>query len=300
MYNTSVSIYNFSGIYDHQSFYRKIQGSSLYDMRDIQGTNCMCAFDTVNKISAEIKNLRRRGYINFIDSGNYHYMSYIMTSGIKEDFDLILFDNHPDMQESNYPGILSCGGWVRSMINDNPHLKNVYMVGVKNDLIIEENVTSFPQVAVFREIPKKFGDMNTYIVMDPAPEKEPEPIVDIPKHEFLERFLRGAAPAVVEADFKTFEFPTINPVYISIDKDVLSTDEVLTNWDQGNMSVDTLFMNLKRIFKNRRVLGIDICGDAMPDMYGSEFQRAVNMNNLLNYNIWLHLRSILWYNKVQT
>ena len=39
-----VSVFNFSGIYDEESFYREDKGSSfsLIDCRGISGTNCMC------------------------------------------------------------------------------------------------------------------------------------------------------------------------------------------------------------------------------------------------------------------
>ena len=35
------------------------------------------------------------------------------------------------------------------------------------------------------------------------------------------------------------------PVYLSIDKDVLATDELITNWDQGQMSADELLSFVK-------------------------------------------------------
>jgi arginase family enzyme len=51
-------------------------------------------------------------------------------------------------------------------------------------------------------------------------------------------------------------------VYISIDKDVLSPSEVTTNWDQGIMTIENLTHFLKLIFKQKQVMGIDICGEA--------------------------------------
>ena len=36
--------------------------------------------------------------IHFLDSGNYHYVTGIMTEQIKQGFSLILFDHHTDMQ----------------------------------------------------------------------------------------------------------------------------------------------------------------------------------------------------------
>ena len=50
------------------------------------------------------------------------------------------------------------------------------------------------------------------------------------------------------------------PLYISIDKDVLDTEELLTNWDQGTMQLTTLLDTLKRLCGGKKVLGVDICG----------------------------------------
>ncbi|QHQ63202.1 arginase family protein [Anaerocolumna sedimenticola] len=51
------------------------------------------------------------------------------------------------------------------------------------------------------------------------------------------------------------------PLYISVDKDVLSAETVKTNWDQGKVSLDTLSSLLKTILNNQKVIGMDICGE---------------------------------------
>lgn len=50
------------------------------------------------------------------------------------------------------------------------------------------------------------------------------------------------------------------PVYISIDKDVLSEEYYRTDWDQGKMTLPGLMKALELLFHSRRVLGVDICG----------------------------------------
>lgn len=50
------------------------------------------------------------------------------------------------------------------------------------------------------------------------------------------------------------------PVYLSIDKDVLSPDWARTNWDQGTMTLPELKGIIARIAAAREVLGIDVCG----------------------------------------
>ncbi|SKB72658.1 hypothetical protein SAMN06296386_104215 [Lachnospiraceae bacterium] len=51
------------------------------------------------------------------------------------------------------------------------------------------------------------------------------------------------------------------PLYISIDKDVLATSEVRTNWDQGNMTIPEMIEILKKEMDGRNIAGVDICGE---------------------------------------
>ena len=51
------------------------------------------------------------------------------------------------------------------------------------------------------------------------------------------------------------------PVYLSIDKDVLSRDYARTNWDQGVMTLPQLKETVRAIASRHEILGIDVCGE---------------------------------------
>lgn len=51
------------------------------------------------------------------------------------------------------------------------------------------------------------------------------------------------------------------PVYLSVDKDVLSPAVLTTNWDQGTMALKTLTAAIRRLTRALPVLGADICGE---------------------------------------
>lgn len=55
-------------------------------------------------------------------------------------------------------------------------------------------------------------------------------------------------------------FSEERPLYISIDKDVLSEDICPTDWDQGDMGLSGLEALLEKESKGRRIAGFDICG----------------------------------------
>ena len=101
---------DFSGIYEEQQFWRGKKVARV-EARDIPGTNCYCDEDAMNEIRSRIAPYSS-GEIHFIDSGNYHYMTRIWLEKIEEPFELLVFDNHTDMQPPAFGGLLSCGGWI--------------------------------------------------------------------------------------------------------------------------------------------------------------------------------------------
>ena len=122
-----IIIMNFSGAYEEQSFYRDYEAEWL-DLRDVQGTNCYCDGEAEAVIRSRIKEYGPRG-VHFLDSGNYHYVSKIWLDLVDEDFDLLVYDHHTDMQMPMFGDILSCGGWIKWALDTHPRLKRVYLAG---------------------------------------------------------------------------------------------------------------------------------------------------------------------------
>lgn len=81
------------------------------------------------------------------------------------------------------------------------------------------------------------------------------------------------------------------PVYISIDKDVLARDVVITNWDQGKMRHDDLLGMIRRIAERNRVLGVDICGECPESKGGNE--EITRQNREFNIMLQQYLSGII-------
>ncbi len=77
------------------------------------------------------------------------------------------------------------------------------------------------------------------------------------------------------------DIPTDLPIYISIDKDVLSEEFAITDWDQGTMSLDEMISILKELFSGRKIIGVDICGDS-----GENAHFAYDINNQTNRTLF--------------
>lgn len=87
------------------------------DLKDLEGTNCYCSPEAAAVISHEIDRIPL-STVCWIDTGDYHYLSYFRGRQITEPFELILLDNHTD--DFDDADCLSCGNWVRALRRDAP------------------------------------------------------------------------------------------------------------------------------------------------------------------------------------
>ena len=134
---STVVLMNFTHVYEQEIF-----ANSFYhrwvDCTDLTGTNCFCDATSASTKMKRINSYSPEG-IHFIDSGNYHYVSKFWIDKIKEPFSLIVFDHHSDMQTARFNDMISCGCWIKVILDTNPYLRKVYIIGAK-----EESVNAIP------------------------------------------------------------------------------------------------------------------------------------------------------------
>ena len=213
----------------------------VIDCTQIPGTSRFCDPDSEKVLSKLIAG--RFSGIHFIDSGNYHYLTRLFTDSIPCPFDLLLLDHHPDMQEPAFGNVLSCGGWARDAFTNIPNLTQVLLVGIDPDLEVEILDLVFDGVlAVTAEDLKHTGDNLAQDVLEMFSLLDPH-----------------------------------MPVYVSIDKDVLTKDYARTDWDQGGMTLPQLEAAVLRIAAGHRLLGADICGGLTPDKGGKGEDFDINL-----------------------
>ena len=182
--------------------------------------------------------------IHFIDSGDYHYISKIMTDFIKEPFTLVLIDHHTDMQDASLGGdILSCGNWAKKVLQENPYLQKLVLIGQE-----KKALDKLQSGARQQETDGKLVEIS------------------------YEELKNGKAHEKIK------ELPDEVPVYISIDKDVLDEKYAVTNWDQGKMSMGMLEQILKTLVTEYDVIGVDICGMYPEENSLPEYLRAERVN----------------------
>lgn len=127
-----VLLADFTGVYGEEGFLVFLQEKglpfSVVPLGDIEGTNCYCDPCAEEEIRRRLSPVTGAG-IRWLDSGDYHYLTKILSGFQEEPFVLVLVDNHPDDQEPVFGGVLSCGGWVQEMKTAFPLLEEVWTLG---------------------------------------------------------------------------------------------------------------------------------------------------------------------------
>lgn len=101
------------------------------------------------------------------------------------------------MQQPQWEGLVACGGWVTDVLKSNPFVRHIILVGVSDELMSQIPVALRSKVLFYSES-------------------------EIDHHQ---AWPSKAGKLIHE------------PVYISIDKDVLRTDDAVTNWSNGDMTL---------------------------------------------------------------
>lgn len=205
---------------------------------------------------------RATGAVTFLGSGDFHHVAGMLISRHDEPVSVIDFDHHPDWDTVFPP--LHCGSWVTQAMRGRNVLKLV-MIGtsfrglspfslqtgdldsLRNDRIEIYPYSCKPGAVLFRAVPPNISlktRRNLFFTRIYWNE-----LRNINITEFFPRMIR--------------RLPT-KKVYVTLDKDCLSTGDALTNWDQGTMPLDALLAMLKMIKDNLDIVGMDIAGDYSP------------------------------------
>ena len=288
-----ITVQDFTGVYAEQAFMQELRAiaETSKDVRwlnctKIVGTDCYCDDDAIKEINELIDNAESNSKsecdsiienrdnstndiapqpsIHFFDNGNYHYMSKLWTDRVQEPFTLIVFDHHPDMQPPRFGGILSCGGWIKEVLDNNKFIQSVIIIGVKDEL-----------VETVREELSQSGESSI-----------------LEKVTFIKESELSTLPSIIYSDsVNVFS----SNLYISIDKDALSPVYAATNWDQGTLTLDALKDCITSLTASSKILGVDICGERAHDFEGNEHhtvQEADSLNSELNRELVVFLKKI--------
>jgi arginase family enzyme len=243
--NSGISLLNFDDTLHNQPLLGRYPGEWI-DFSDLRGCHGYCSIDSLRQIQHRLQS-RKHKRITLIGNGNYHYVTYVLLSEIRQPFSLVLFDHHTDLAPGGDTPILSCGSWVSAALKTLPMLRRVVIIGAHppNDRqasVMTDNVTIISEQEVCH--------LSTAEVV---------------------RAIRSALPDL--------------PLYISVDKDVLDRENAVTNWDQGSMNLRQLLDVIRELKRTLPLAGVDVCGElplSPVDMLSGERARLLKKNELAN------------------
>ena len=113
------------------------------DYSYLESSRRYCSPESAGFIRRELRDKPLRA-VHLLGSGDYHYVSLFRAESIRQDFYLILLDNHSDdQQEAFCDELLSCGGWVRR-VRELPHCKGDVWIRTISD---EGKLSGIPEGA---------------------------------------------------------------------------------------------------------------------------------------------------------
>lgn len=198
----------------------------------------------------------------FLGSGDYHHLSYQLIRRLRHGAELnrsglhvVVFDNHPD--NMRFVGGIHCGSWVYHA-SRLPHVTRVTVVGICSD-----DVAGF-QIPQNHVLPLRSGRIR-YLCL--------RPLSPLAKSMFGAGGGELAPDVQAQGILSALELDS-SPVYLSIDKDVVSRSRIVTNWDQGVMSPETVLEVASKL--RPRLAGCDVTGEISEYRYPSLWKRLLS------------------------
>lgn len=215
-----------------------------------------CGNGKWRRFAAHLEDLMPQQYGTvFMGSGDFHHVSTLLIGRCSAPvFDLVVFDNHPD--NMRFPWGIHCGSWVKHVATLDK-VRSIHVVGMTSGDIglahaWENHLRPFLR-----------GKLHYWSIG--------------PDTRWLAAIGRKAhAHRFADADTLTTAFSRHiaaqeQPVYLSIDKDVLAQEEAHTNWDQGCLRVVHLEAMIAAM--RGRVVASDITGEVSQYRYSTAWKR---------------------------
>jgi arginase family enzyme len=191
----------------------------------------------------------------FAGSGDFHHMSALLVRRAAEmaperGMTVLHVDNHPDWVRFS-PG-MHCGSWAAKVARFSGVRQVISVAMCSPDM--EASARKGADLSVVRE-----GLLTPFPLRAGAKE---ECVVAGRRFPTIETLGDALFLELVDRMIGT------DDLYITIDKDVLSPLDAVTNWDQGDLRLHRLVHWLQILLDGRRLRGADIVGDASTPVYG--------------------------------
>ncbi|WP_394538859.1 arginase family protein [Lysobacter enzymogenes] len=195
----------------------------------------------------------------FLGSGDFHHLSLPLirrAARARGRLQVVVFDNHPD--NMRFPLAIHCGSWV-AQVAALPQVARVHVVGITSADIGLGHAWENRLRPLYRG---KLRYWSSGVAVGWA------------RALGLGGAVRGypgvdAALAACMDEIRAGD----DPIYLSIDKDVLRPEDAMTNWDQGAMRADALLDAVARL--RARIVASDVTGEISIAAYPQWWKRLL-------------------------
>jgi arginase family enzyme len=247
-----------------------------YTQHDLQAwgpwVRLACGFGRFGRFEQALANLaddpaHEEPPVTLYGSGDFHHVSLALLRRLRQPFNLLVMDKHPDWMRA-IP-FLHCGTWLYHAARL-PMVRRIFHVG--GDLDFDNR---FRWLAPWRLL------QSGKIVVLPA----------------LRTFERGRWSAIANQPLRPHpeDWTTAErlaqllepygadlgrwPLYISLDKDVMSATDATVNWDSGHLALPEVEVMLEAFLgaARGRLAGMDIVGDWSPVRVSGVLRRFLHL-----------------------
>jgi len=238
-----------------------LPGEMRLDMGFMEDTvRLCCRRDALRAVQRRMEDAFPEGPVTcFLGSGDFHHVA--LTSIRRHDgcagLDVVVFDNHPDNMRQAFG--VHCGSWVGQAARL-PFVASVDVVGITSPDVSGAKLCSHDLVPLWR------GKLRYWCIGADASWAGRLGVKDaVRSFDTAAAMLDGFAEHRRRRD---------RPVYLSVDKDVLSARVVSTNWDQGVLEEQELLAAIASV--KGPVMGADVTGEISAIHHASGWKRLLS------------------------
>lgn len=222
-------------------------------------------------IMPQIRTRTRPPRLVFMGSSDFHHVSALLIANILQQthdhITVLQFDSRPAWRK--FGDGMHCHSWLNRVL-EHPQITRAISIGaVGSDLVRPEwkraNLVQmtygalelYPFEAAPSRVGSEYGPSDCFDQQGGA--LHWKTIAQMGEPAFTEHLLA--------------RIPT-NGVYLSIDKNVLASEDAIVNGEQGKMPLTSLLTLIRRIGAKHRIIGADVVGDYSPPVFsGDEVDR---------------------------
>lgn len=240
----------------------RLPQARVLDMRRLEQTlRFACSRAALRRFAAQLESqLPHEHGTVLLGSGDFHHLSLPLIERAAQrhaPLQVVVLDNHPDNMRFAFG--VHCGSWVQR-VADLPGVAHVHVMGITS-----------PDIGLAHAWENRlrplYGGRLTYWSCG----------VDTrwARRVGLGRAFRAFdSMADLLQAFTAAIAATSQPVYLSIDKDVLSPEDARTNWDQGCMREHEMLTTIQAL--HGRIVGSDITGEVSLAHYSQWWKRLLS------------------------